>query len=119
MESRLTQTEVRSKEVFCPCLNSCFAGEVTSRSHFTLNIQQSLCPPGFYIGQWYRGMRQGYGVRVVNPKITPRDMLNIISTLAHAQHGLGVQDKKSVWNIANFPLQNSSDEAGVPQVLFR
>ena len=55
-------------------------------------------------------------MRVVNPKITPRDMLNIISTLAQAQHGLGVQDKKSVWNISNFPVQNNTDEAGVPQV---
>lgn len=71
---------------------------------------------GFYIGQWYRGMRQGYGVRVVNPKITPRDMLNVISTLAQAQHGLGVQDKKSVWNIKNFPLQNNTEDAGVPQI---
>ena len=56
-------------------------------------------------------------MRVVNPKITPRDMLNIISTLAQAQHGLGVQDKKSVWNISNFPVQNNTDEAGVPQVI--
>ena len=44
-------------------------------------------------------------------------MLNVISTLAQAQHGLGVQDKKSVWNIKNFPLQNNTEDAGVPQVI--
>lgn len=43
-------------------------------------------------------------------------MLSIISRLAQAQHGLGVQDKKSVWNIKNFPLVNSSEEGSVPQV---
>ena len=70
---------------------------------------------GFYIGQWYRGMRQGYGVRVVNPRISSREVLSIISNLAQSQHGLGAQDKKCVWAINNFP-EHGSEPGHVPQV---
>eukprot|EP00116_Pleurobrachia_bachei_P004899 sb/3465161/ len=70
---------------------------------------------GFYIGQWYRGMRQGYGVRVVNPRISSREVLSIISNLAQSQHGLGAQDKKCVWAINNFP-EHGTEPGHVPQI---
>ena len=63
-------------------------------------------------------MRQGYGVRIVNPRISSRDMLNIISALAQAQHGLGAQDKKSVWAFTNFPTTMDADST-IPQVCIK
>ena len=54
-------------------------------------------------------------MRVVNPRISSREVLSIISNLAQSQHGLGAQDKKCVWAINNFP-EHGSEPGHVPQV---